>query len=155
MNPVPLRLLLLLLTALTAVCLGQWWRESDIHRLAVEQRRQIADLAALKTELEARTKAADAEILRLTAALAELRASSVSKDIHSETEQKLNEARSLVTRQNEAITTQNTAISQLNDSVTKANAGIKALAAERDALADRLNELTDKYNALVKSKAVD
>ncbi len=150
MKPVPNILLSVLLIALCGLCAWQWDRESKLRALVNSQRVQITMLSAQREELEARVKAADAEVLRITASLAELRANSVSKDIHAEALQANTLLRENVTKQNAAITQQNELITRQNTSIQQANESLKKLATERDDLAKRLNDVTAMYNKLVK-----
>lgn len=150
MKPVPNILLSVLLIALCGLCAWQWDRESKLRALVNSQRVQITMLSAQREELEARVKAADAEVLRITASLAELRANSVSKDTHAEALQANTLLRENVTKQNAAITQQNELITRQNTSIQQANESLKKLVIERDDLAMRINEVTAMYNKLVK-----
>lgn len=150
MKPVPSSLLLVLLLALCGLCAWQWQRESALRRIVSTQLAEVNQLVAERSELESRAKAADAEILRLTGTLAELKANSVDKQTHDE-------VLAANTTMRESIEKQNTAIKDLNETIAKAslaiqqaNESITKLTTERDALAKRLNEVTAKYNALAK-----
>lgn len=138
MRPVPNSILSLLLLALSVLCAWQWDRESKLRTLAETQRAQLTAITTQHDELESRVKAADAEILRITASLAELRTNSVSKETHAE-------ALAASQTMREAGTKQNAAIQQANDTIQK-------LTTERDDLAKRLNDITAKYNALIKKQ---
>jgi len=150
MKPVPNIVLSLLLVALCGLCAWQWDRESKL-RLQLKDKVMAVNLLTIqREELEAGVKAADAEVLRMTARLAELRANSVSKDIHAEALQANTLLRENVTKQNAAITLQNELLTKQNASIEQANESLRKLAAARDGLAKRLNEVTAMYNKLVK-----
>ena len=153
MKPLPNFILALLLVALCGLCAWQWNRESQLRSLAAGQRDQIATLTALRDELESRVKAADGEVLRITASLAELRANSVSKEIHAEALDANAQLREVVEKQNAAITQQNELLTRQNAVITQANETIRKLTAERDDLGKKLNEVTALYNKLVKPPA--
>lgn len=150
MKPVPNILLLVLLIALCGLCAWQWDRESNLRLLLKDKITAVNALTTQRDELETRVKAADAEVLRITASLAELRANSVSKDIHAEALQANTLLRENVTKQNAAITQQNELITRQNTSIQQANESLKKLVIERDDLAKRINEVTAMYNKLVK-----
>lgn len=152
MRPVPQSVLLTLLAALCGLCAVQWWRESSLRGMAVAQRGELVRLAAERDELAARVKAADAEILRLTGAITDLRTNSVSKQVHEETTRANAQLRESVGKQNAAIHEQNEALAKQNAAVAQANANVRKLAAERDDLARRINEVTALYNKLVRDK---
>ncbi len=152
MRPVPQTILLVLLAALCGLCAVQWWRESALRETAVAQRDALGALTGERDELTGRMKAADAEILRLTAAHADLRANSVSKQAHEEIAQANAHLRESVEKQNAAIKEQNEAIAKQNLAVQQANESIRRLTAERDGLARRVNEVTELYNKLVQGK---
>lgn len=152
MKPVPNLILAVLLLALCGLCGWQWNRESQLRTLAAAQQAQIASLAAMRGELESRVKAADAEVLRITGSLADLRANSVSKQSHEEALQANATLKDVVEKQNAAISRQNDLLTQQNAAMTKANDHIKKLTGERDDLGRRLNEVTALYNQLVKPK---
>ncbi|MBL9142168.1 MAG: hypothetical protein JNM99_00680 [Verrucomicrobiaceae bacterium] len=152
MKPVPNILLSLLLIALCGLCGWQWHRETQLRALAASQREAIEVLTAKRDDLDTRVKAADAEVLRLTQALAELRANSVSKDIHAEIVETNTKLRDAITKQNAAITQQNELIAKQNAAIQIANDNLKKLATERDDLAKRLNDVTAMYNKLVKQE---
>lgn len=153
MKPVPNILLSLLLIALCGLCGWQWHRETQLRSLAATQRDELIALHQKHDELEARVKAADAEVLRLTQSLADLRANSVSKTTHAEVVEANTKLRAMITKQNAAITQQNELISKQNTTIQTANENLKKLAAERDDLAKRLNEVTALYNKLVKERS--
>lgn len=150
MRPVSSSILLVLLIALCGLCSWQWWRESDLRRIAIKQREDILRLETLNQEQEIRIKAADAEVLRLTGAMSELRSNSVPKTDFETLKEAALKNQENVEKQNAVILQQNGVLEQLNASVSKANDTIKKLAAERDALAQRINEVTEQYNKLAK-----
>lgn len=150
MRPVPASFLLTLLIALCVLCAWQWHRENSLRKVIMERSEAFAVLEAERAEIETRVKATDAEILRLTGLVSELRTNSVSK-VERDDLVKAN------TQMRESIEKQNAVVKELNESVTKANASIqqanenvKKLAAERDELAKKVNEVTERYNALAK-----
>lgn len=147
----PSALLFLLLLSLCGLCVVQWWRESQLRQIASTQRDALLQITTNRDELESRVKAADAEILRITASLAELRANSVAKEVHEEALQANIMLRDTISKQNTAILQQNEALQKQNEAMQKANATITRLAAERDDMVKRLNEVTAKYNALIKT----
>ena len=157
MKPVPNLILSALLIALCGLCFWQWHREARLRALVSSQGDQLVALTGMRDDLEARVKAADAEVLRITASMAELRANSVSKEVHDEVLKANATLRESAIKQIAAITQQNAAITQQNELITKQNASIqrandnlKKLITERDDLAKRLNELTALYNKLAK-----
>lgn len=150
MKPVPNIMLSLLLLALCALCVWQWNRESQLRTLAASQRDQLSVLSTKRDELESRVKAADGEVLRITASLAELRANSASKDAHAEALQANTMLRDTIAKQNAAITQQNELIAKQNTVIQQANDSTKKLTTERDELAKRLNEVTARYNKIAK-----
>jgi uncharacterized coiled-coil protein SlyX len=97
-------------------------------------------------------KAGDAEILRLTTALSDLRANSVSKQVHEEVTQANQQLRDAVGKQNETIKEQNDTITKQNSAIQQASENIRKLTAERDGIANRVNEVTALYNKLVQEK---
>jgi DNA repair exonuclease SbcCD ATPase subunit len=141
MRPVPPSFLITLLLALCALCAWQWHRESGQRGVASRQQNALTQLQARHGEVEARVKAADAEILRLTGALHELRANSVAKPRHEEVAQ-------ANARMREAMEKQSALLIQANAAIQQANENIRTLATERDALAKRVNEITALYNKL-------
>jgi DNA repair exonuclease SbcCD ATPase subunit len=153
MKPVPNILLSALLLALCGLCFWQWHREGQLRVLVAAQAAQLTALTVKRDELEARVKAADAEVLRITASLAELRASSVSKEVYEEALQANTALRESVVKQNTAITQQNELITKQNASIEQANDNLKKLITERDDIAKRLNDLTALYNKLAKENA--
>lgn len=155
MKPVPNTVLSLLLIALCGLCAWQWHRETQLRSLATTQRDELISLHQKHDELEAHMKAADAEVLRLTQSLADLRANSVSKDIHAEVVEANSKLRLTITKQNMAITQQNELIAKQNSTIQTANDNLKKLAVERDDLAKRLNDVTALYNKLVKPERRD
>lgn len=152
MRPVPQSILIALLAALCGLCAAQWWRESELRGRAVAQGEELGRLMGERDELAARAKAADADILRLTAALTDLRTNSVARQEHDEVARAAGQLRETVEKQNAAIREQNEAIIRQNAAVEQANETIRRLAAERDGLARRVNEVTALYNKLVQEK---
>lgn len=147
-RPVPLSLLLLLLLSLCGLCAWQWKREDDFRDLT---RRQLAEIASVRKELDetsARAKAADAEILRLTGSLSELRTTSVAKTQHEEVLEAAQKMKENILKQNTALKEQQDALTKASASITTANETIKSLAAERDSVAKKLNALTLEFNKL-------
>lgn len=156
MRPVSSLILVTLLAAVTGLCTIQWYRESDLRQLGVELRQETTRLAGEKQELENRVKAADGEILRLTASLGELRQTSVSKQEHEEQtvlntqlREMLEKQNAAIKQQNEAIERQNALIEQANATIKQGNESIKALTEERDTVTRKLNETVAKYNKLL------
>lgn len=150
MKSVPSIVLSCLLLALCGLCGWQWHRESQLRALLSGEMAKVHTLTAERDDLLGRVKAADAEVLRLTASLSDLRANSVSKEVHAETQTANTTLKEAVTKQNVAITQQNETLAKQNAAIIKANDNIKAVVAERDALAKKLNEVTAMYNELVK-----
>jgi len=155
MRPIPQTILLFLLLALCGLCAWQWSRESILREVVTTQRNEIQTLTQLRDELEGRAKAADAEILRLTGTLAEMRAQSVSKDTLDEQQQAAMQLKEVVEKQNLAIKEQNDAIAKQNASIQQANDTIKKVIDERDQLSKKLNEVTTLYNKLAQSLPKD
>ncbi|MEK0444965.1 MAG: hypothetical protein RLZZ399_286 [Verrucomicrobiota bacterium] len=147
-RPVPLSFLLLLLIGLCGLCSWQWSRENDFRELT---RRQHAEITSLHKELDetsARAKAADAEILRLTASLSELRTDSVPKTQYEETADAARKMRDSILKQNAALKEQQEALAKANQAIAQANQSIQSLAKERDGVVKKLNALTLEYNKL-------
>ena len=147
-RPVPLSILLLLLLGLCGLCGWQWKREDDFRDLT---RRQQAEITSTRKELEestTRAKAADAEILRLTGSLTELRAGSVAKTQHDELLEAAQKMKESIQKQNAVLKEQQDALTKANTSIASANDTIRSLAAERDAVAKKLNVLTVEFNKL-------
>lgn len=152
MRPVPQTVLLLLLAALCSLCAVQWWRESTLRETAMAQRADLARLSGERDELAGRMKAADAEILRLTAAQSDLRSNSVSKQVHEEVIRANGSLRESVEKQNAAIKERDESLAKQNAVIQRADENIRKLAAERDDLARRANEVTALYNKLVQDR---
>ena len=150
MRPVPNLILSLLLLALCGLCAWQWNRESRLRSLAAAQHDEITAITTERDELQSRVKAADAEVLRITASLAEQRASSVSKETHAEILQANMTLRDAANKQGTMITEQNELLAKQNTAMQQANESIKKLSTARDDLAKRLNEVTALYNKLAK-----
>jgi chromosome segregation ATPase len=149
-KPVPQSIMLVLLLALCCLCAWQWHRESGLRTLASAHLATLASVTSQRDDLESRVKAADAEILRLTGTLAELRSNSVSKQVHEELSAANITMREGIEKQNTVGKEQNEMITKAGDAIRQANDSIKTITAERDSLATRLNEVTAKYNALAK-----
>src|SRR3569623_2702550 len=79
MRSFSLTVLFLLLLAMCGLCAVQWWRESKLRELAAGTRGELTTIVRERNDLNERLKAADAEMLRVTTALTELRTSSVPK----------------------------------------------------------------------------
>lgn len=150
MKPVPSSVLIVLLLALCGLCAWQWHRESQLRTLHHAALAQVIQLSTQRDELETRVKAADAEILRLTGALAELRANSVAKPLHEDALAANTQMRETLGKQNTAIQEQNDRLAEANTAILQANENLKKVAAERDALAKKVNDVTALYNALAK-----
>jgi chromosome segregation ATPase len=150
MKPVPSSFLIVLLLALCGLCAWQWHRESELRLLLTAKLTEVQQLSVQRDELETRVKAADAEILRLTGALADLRANSVDKQLHEDVVAANAQMREAIEKQNTAIKDQNESLAKANAAIRLANDNIKKVVAEREALAKRINEVTALYNALAK-----
>jgi chromosome segregation ATPase len=150
MRPVPPAFLISLIVLLCALCAWQWHREVGLRTIALRQDGELAGIRAAHAELETRVKAADAEILRLTSSMNELRTNSVSKQQHDEALTVNTQMREDIGKQNEVIKQQNESITAANVSIEKANESIAKLTSERDRLAKQLNDVTAQYNALAK-----
>ena len=149
-RPVPLGILLLLLLGLCGLCAWQWNREEQLRDLTRRQLAENADLRKALEENSARAKAGDAEILRLTETLSEIKTASVAKVQYDEALATAQTLREGVLKQNTALKDQQEALLKSNAAVTQANQAIEKLAAERDGLTQKLNALTLQYNKLVK-----
>ena len=149
-RPVPLGILLLLLLGLCGLCAWQWNREELLRDLTRRQLAENTDLRKAFEENSARAKAADAEILRLTETLSEIKTASVAKSQYDEALAAAQTLREGVLKQNAALKDQQEALLKSNAAVTQANQAIEKLAAERDGLTQKLNALTLQYNKLVK-----
>lgn len=148
-RPVPLAILLLLLAGLCGLCAWQWHREELLRELA---RRQTAEIAGLRKSLDettARSKAADAEILRLSEALSDIKTASVSKTQYEEALASAQTMREGVLKQNAALKEQQEMLLKANAAVGQANQAIEKLSAERNGLTQKLNALTLQYNKLL------
>ena len=148
MKPVPSIFLLLLILLLCGLCGWQWYRENLLRDLAISQRVSLDTLQSERNELESRVKAADAEVLRLTGAIAELRQNSVSAQEHSDLVASSTKLREDLVKQSEVLKLQAEALTQANASIVKANETVKLLTTERDSLVTKVNEVTTLYNAL-------
>jgi SMC interacting uncharacterized protein involved in chromosome segregation len=150
MKPLPSSFLIVLLLALCGLCAWQWHRESELRLLLTAKLTEVQQLSVQRDELETRVKAADAEILRLTGALADLRANSVDKQLHEDVVAANAQMREAIEKQNMAIKDQNESLAKANAAIRLANENLKKVVAEREALAKRINEVTALYNALAK-----
>ncbi|WP_050030220.1 hypothetical protein [Verrucomicrobium sp. BvORR034] len=155
MRPISSTILVTLLAAVCGLCTIQWYRESDLRQLGVDLRNETTKLAGANQELENRVKAADGEILRLTASLGELRQTSVSKQEHEEQtilntqlREMAEKQNAAIKQQNESIEKQNALIEQANVAIKQGNETIKKITDERDSLSKKLNETVAKYNKL-------
>lgn len=152
MKPVSNIILSLLLVAMCGLCAWQWERESRLRAAYSTQRDQLTITTAQREELASRAKSADAEVLRITASIAELRTNSISKESHDEVLQANTQMRESIVKQNAAITQHNELLAQQNAAIQQANERLKKVATERDDLAKRLNDLTARYNELAKKQ---
>ncbi len=150
MRPVPPTLLLGLISALCVLCAWQWHRENELRGIVSQQQIDLDALRAQRDEIEQRVRAADADILRLTASLEELRGNSVSRQEHEDVLSSNAQMREAIERQNAMLKQQNEAIEKANDAIQQVNETVKKVTAERDALAAQLNAVTEKYNALAR-----
>jgi hypothetical protein len=149
-RPVPLGILLLLLAGLCGLCAWQWNREELLRDLSRRQVVELGDLRKALDENSTRGKAADAEILRLTEALADIKTASVAKTQYDEATAAAQTMREGVLKQNAALKEQQEALLKANAAVAQANQSIEKLTAERNALTQKLNAMTLQYNKLVK-----
>jgi chromosome segregation ATPase len=147
-KPVPSIFLLLLILLLCGLCGWQWYRENLLRDLAISQRVSLDTLQSERNELESRVKAADAEVLRLTGAIAELRQNSVSAQEHSDLVASSTKLREDLVKQSEVLKQHAEALTQANASIVQANETVKLLTTERDSLVTKVNEVTMLYNAL-------
>jgi len=159
MRSFSITVLFFLLLGMCGLCAVQWMRETKLRETALALRADFVKVSAERDELNEHAKAADAEMLRVTGALTELRTSSISKadlDAAVEANAKLKEqimmANQSIMQQNETLKKQNEALQQQATAIQKANDTIKKTAAERDDLAKKSNEITTKYNALLKKQ---
>ena len=153
MRSFSLKMICLLLLALCGLCGVQWWRESQIRAIAMALRSDLAAATAERDRLTERAKAADAEILRLNAAFADLRANSVPKQDMETAIQAAEQLNARIAALNQAFLRQNQILQQHNEAMQKANGTIQRIAEERDNLAKKANDITARYNALVKGKS--
>jgi predicted nuclease with TOPRIM domain len=135
-----------LVAAFCGLCLWQWQRESALRDLAVGQERELIELRSDCADAEFRAQVANAEILRLTGAVSELRQNTVPQQTLDETRAALQELRDHVAKQAAAITQRDQNLTKMNETTVQANAMMKKLTQERDELARRLNEVTRLYN---------
>ena len=149
-RPVPLGILLLLLLGLCGLCAWQWNREEQLRDLTRRQLAENADLRKALDENSARAKAGDAEILRLTETLSDIKTASVAKSQYDEALAAAQTMREGVLKQNAALKEQQEALLKANAAVAQANQSVEKLAAERDGFIQKLNALTLQYNKLVK-----
>ena len=149
-RPVPLGILLLLLLGLCGLCAWQWNREEQLRDLTRRQLAENADLRKALDENSARAKAGDAEILRLTETLSDIKTASVAKSQYDEALAAAQTMREGVLKQNAALKEQQEALLKANAAVAQANHAIEKTAAERDGFIQKLNALTLQDNKLVK-----
>ena len=148
MKSAPVPLLSCLLLALCVLCGWQWQRENSLRHISQHAQQELQQLRAEQAEREARVEAANAEILRLTGTLTELRAASVSR---SELETAHNEQTRLqleLDQKSKVLAEQNAIVHQANRTIESANESIRRLTQERDATVQKLNALQAKYNQL-------
>ena len=138
-------LLIILLLAMCVLCGVQWWRESELREKLTNKQWELLSVTTSRDQLNERVKAADAELLRLTGAVNDLRANSVAKTELEAANESANKLRTLLHTAAETVTKQNAAIQ-------KANELLKKTAAERDELAKKAADTAEKYNALVKKQ---
>jgi hypothetical protein len=149
-RPVPLGILLLLLLGLCGLCAWQWNREEQLRDLTRRQLAENADLRKALDENSARAKAGDAEILRLTETLSDIKTASVAKSQYDEALGAAQTMREGVLKQNAALKEQQEALLKANAAVAQANQAIEKTVAERDGFIQKHNALTLQYNKLVK-----
>lgn len=154
-RPVPLGILLLLLAGLCGLCAWQWNREELLRELTRKQLAEIGELRKALAENSARSKAADAEILRLTETLSDIKTASVSKTQYDEAIAASQTMREGVLKQNAALKEQQETLLKANAAVALANQSIEKLTADRNTLTQKLNALTLDYNKLVKRLQAD
>lgn len=150
MRPVLSPILVALLLAMCGLCGVQWWRESLLREAAVTLRTDLGQMTAERDHLTERIKSADAEILRLTSAFTQLRASSVPREDHEAALEAIELLYCQMHHQNSIIEGQNAAVRAQGVSLRSTNETIRKLVAERDELVRRSNEIAAKYNALLK-----
>ena len=110
MKPVPQGVLLSLILTLCALCAWQWHREGSLRRISVQQGSELETLKVASQEADARIKAANSEILRLTGTVTELRANSipiVQQEEMQQTNAELQDKARLLQEQNSAIEVKN------------------------------------------------
>ena len=152
MRPLPTWFLLGLLVALCGLCGWQWHRETTLRRLSEATANEAAVARAAAAELTDHAKSTDAEILRLTGALSELKSTSVSQAQHEEANAAIEQLKTTLQEATNRLTQQQTALMQQNGLLEQSNATIQKLTAEREALVKRLNETTANYNKLLSGK---
>ena len=128
------------------LCGVQWWRETQLRELVGASQQEVVKIRAERDQLTERVKAVDGEILRLNAALNELRANSVAKA-------DLEAANEVNTKLKAQVMSASTALQRQTEAIQKANDIIQQTTTERDQLAKKANEITEKYNVLVKKVA--
>jgi chromosome segregation ATPase len=149
-RPVPLGILLLLLAGLCGLCAWQWNREELLRDLTRRQLAEISDLRKALDENSTHAKTADAEILRLTEALADIKTASVAKTQYDEAVAAAQTMREGVLKQNAALKEQQETLLKANAAMAQANQSIEKLTTDRAALTQKLNALTLEYNKLLK-----
>jgi hypothetical protein len=152
MKPLPLKGLLGLLVALCLLCGWQFYREFGLREWNENLADRTVRLQVEVQELNSRAKAADAEYLRLTGALNELKATSIDRATHDamvEANKKMAEG---VEKQNAYISEQTNALEKAVAAVKQAQEQVAGLLKERDAVVKRLNDTVASYNKLVGEK---
>jgi uncharacterized phage infection (PIP) family protein YhgE len=145
MKPVPLWFLLALLLGLTGLCVWQWHREFSLRTEYSLQQSQLQRTEIARHELESRVKAADMEILNLTATIAVLKRSTISAE-------KLASAETQAAKAIEALKQRDEAIAAQNKLIQQANANLSQVSSERDKAVLKLNEQTKKLNQATPSR---
>ncbi len=152
MRPIPSSFLIILLLAFCGLCAWQWHREAELRQIVAKQSIELAALTSERQEIDARVKAADAEILRLTGSLNDLRTNSVGRQEHDDVIQANTQMRVSIETQNKVIKEQNEKLTAASASILQANETIKKLTTERDTTAKKLNEVTALVNKLNEPK---
>lgn len=148
MKPIPQAVLLALLVLLCALCTWQWHREAQLRGLLQIESMELSKLQIRLSDSETAQQAANAEVLRLTTALNELRTNSLPLERQQEMEAAAGALKTTVAEQSQRLAEQNEALSKAGEAIGKANVSIQKLVGERDDLAKKLNALTLRYNKL-------
>lgn len=142
---------IVLTLALCALCGWQWNRESKLRALNLELATDLQSSQKERLELGEKLNASTAEILRLSAALTELRATPPTvEEAPDSAAPEVDRLNKIVAEQKAQLETRQAALDAAAGSVGKANESIRKLTGERDDLVKRLNEVTAKYNALLR-----